>query len=91
MNPATLRWRVCSIWLIFFNWSLIVSMSARLRRSTLSHHRIRRFFMFLRMLVEEFESLRKEGIVQGLRNICPITKELVVAVAAVEEKNMRIL
>ena len=41
-----------SIWLMFFNWSLIVSMRARLRSSNLSQSRMSRFFMFLRILVK---------------------------------------
>ena len=43
-----LRWRVCKICEIFLSWSMMVSMTARLRVSNLSSRTTSRFFMFLR-------------------------------------------
>ena len=42
---------------MFFNWSLMVSISARVRSKSLSQRRIRRFFMFLRILVVSLDSV----------------------------------
>jgi hypothetical protein len=36
----------------FMDCDYNISMSTRLRRSPVSHHRIRRFFMFLRIVVK---------------------------------------
>lgn len=45
------RWRVCSIWQIFFNWSLRVSIIDRFLNKILSWRCIREFFIFFLILV----------------------------------------
>ena len=51
MNPSWLLWRVCSIWHMFFNSSLTVSINALFRSRILSLVSMRLFFMFFLILV----------------------------------------
>ena len=46
---AVVAWQLGATWEMFFNWSLMVSMMARLRSRILSIRGIRRFFIFLRI------------------------------------------
>ena len=80
MKPVTLRCRVCAIWLMVFNWALMVSISDRFRRTLPqeqfvpeAHHAILHVLADFR---QQFEALGQERIMQGLGNIAAITKEL---------------
>src|SRR5262249_11189878 len=80
MKPVTLRCRVCAIWLMVFNWALMVSISDRFRRTLPqeqfvpeAHHAILHVLADFR---QACEPLRPERVMPRLSNIAAIAKEL---------------
>ena len=81
------RCRECSLWEMFFNWSMMVSIMARFRSSRRSAKSIKRFFILrlnlviscTPMLSNNCKSQLLRDVAQGARTLCQI------AVAAVSQ------
>src|SRR4028118_231751 len=69
------RWRECSICEMFFNWSMMVSMRARLRRSKRSPSGINRCFILRSLFGNELDACGfKQLFCQLLRDIAFVGK-----------------